>query len=63
MLWMDGFLLRSEKPVLQTFFSGQGSPDFQTPRWEADNLGALEAQSRPHGDAALEQWTLKNKAL
>lgn len=63
MLWMDGFLLRGEKPVLQTFISAQGSLDFQTPWWEADNLGALEAQSHPHGDAALEQQTLKNKAL
>lgn len=55
MLWMDGFLLRSEKPIVQTFASGQGTFDFQTPGWEADNLGDLEAQSLPHGDAALKQ--------
>lgn len=43
-----------EKPVLHTWISDTGS-DFQTPWWEADDLGALEAQSHPHGDTALEQ--------
>lgn len=43
-----------EKPVLHTLLSDSGS-GFQAPRWEADDLGALEAQSHPHGDTALEQ--------